>query len=429
MIKTFEQFVNENYNEKISLAYGEEYGSPLFNEISESLMSEIQYSINEGRLVIDANMIEEGLFDKIGSIFKKGADKASQKSEKAEEEINLTQDWMKDLLSDPTTYSKELVSNAKEVKSLVREKKIYDMIDSLCKSAEELCLELSEKEDSTYKTITEKMTAANKAIKDFTNESIDKINEIVTESKDKVSDVLATVYMFCQRMFDFVKKSMVKVGEGVVFGLTLPILFAYAVYKGTLKVCGVLVEKVKDGANFVKTVFNAIKETVVEWVIETLKKAKEHLKTACDNIKDGAKSAYAAIGKTYLSIVATLGQLASDAKDKMTEAYNDFVESVKEFSDEVKEFVSEKWNVVSKWCKKTATSFAEGVKNVWDKTKEKVMAGVDAVKDAYQALSDEADATWNDIKKWSDDKQQSVIKATMKYAADKWGKDEVMSWL
>ena len=50
---------------------------------------------------------------------------------------------------------------------------------------------------------------------------------------------------------------MVKVGEGVVFGLTLPILFAYAVYKGTLKVCGVLVEKVKDGANFVKTVFNS----------------------------------------------------------------------------------------------------------------------------------------------------------------------------
>ena len=32
MIKTFEQFINENYNETPVLAFGEEYGSPLFKE-------------------------------------------------------------------------------------------------------------------------------------------------------------------------------------------------------------------------------------------------------------------------------------------------------------------------------------------------------------------------------------------------------------
>ena len=53
MIKTFEQFINENYNEKPVLALDEEYGAPLFNEVSESLMSEIHNSINEGRLVVD----------------------------------------------------------------------------------------------------------------------------------------------------------------------------------------------------------------------------------------------------------------------------------------------------------------------------------------------------------------------------------------
>ena len=53
MIKTFEQFINENYNEKPTLVIGEEYGAPLFNEISESLMSAINNSINEGKLVID----------------------------------------------------------------------------------------------------------------------------------------------------------------------------------------------------------------------------------------------------------------------------------------------------------------------------------------------------------------------------------------
>lgn len=57
MIKTFEQFINENYNEKPVLALDDEYGAPLFNEVSESLISEIHNSINEGRLVLDANMI------------------------------------------------------------------------------------------------------------------------------------------------------------------------------------------------------------------------------------------------------------------------------------------------------------------------------------------------------------------------------------
>lgn len=38
MIKTFEQFINENYNENPVLALDEEYGAPLFNEVSESLI-------------------------------------------------------------------------------------------------------------------------------------------------------------------------------------------------------------------------------------------------------------------------------------------------------------------------------------------------------------------------------------------------------
>jgi gas vesicle protein len=124
-----------------------------------------------------------------------------------------------------------------------------------------------------------------------------------------------------------------------------------------------------------------------------------------------------------------LGQLASDVKDKITETYNKFVDGVKDFSDEVKAYVSEKWETVSKWCKKTSTAFAEGVKNVWEKTKEKVMSVVDSVKDAYKSLEDDAEATWDEIVTWNDERIQNNIKAKMKYAADKWGKDTVASWV
>ena len=336
---------------------------------------------------------------------------------------------MKELIEDPDDFSKEIVLMAKDLKSYIRVKEVSEKIESLCKSAEEICAKLAEKEAETYKTISEKMTAANDAIKKFTEDSIAKINEIITVSKDKISDAVATVLTFCQRMVKFAKDALTKIGQGVVFGLSLPIMFAYSVYKGAVKVCEMLVEKVKDGAKIVKDIFTGIKNTIVTWVSETLTKAKELLKSACDAVKDGAQKAYNAIGKTYLAIVATLGQLASDVKDKITEAYNKFVDGVKDFSDEVKAYVSEKWETVSKWCKKTSTAFAEGVKNVWEKTKEKVMGVVGSVKDAYKSLEDDAEATWDEIVTWNDERIQSNIKAKMKYAADKWGKDTVASWI
>lgn len=429
MIKTFEQFINENYNEKPILAFDEEYGAPLFNEISESLMNSINNSINEGKLAIDYNMIEEGLFDSIGNLFKKGANAAGEKAAQAKEDIEITQNWMKELIEDPDDFSKEIVLQAKVLKSDIRVKEVTEKIESLCKSAEEICTKLAEKEANAYKTISEKMTAANEAIKTFTEDAIAKINEIVTASKDKLSDVIATVYTFLQRMVKFAKDAVEKIAEGFVFGLSLPIMFAYAVYKGAVKVCEMLAEKITDGAKIVKNIFTGIKNAIVTWVSETLASAKELLKKACDAIKDGAKKAYNAIGKTYLAIIATLGQLASDAKDKISEAYNNFVDGVKDFADDVKAYVSSKWETVSKWCKKTATSFSDGVKNVWEKTKEKVMSIVGSVKDAYQTLEDEAEATWDEVVTWNDERVQNNIKAKMKYAADKWGKDTVASWI
>ena len=256
-----------------------------------------------------------------------------------------------------------------------------------------------------------------------------KIKEIIESAKDGVSAAIDTVLMFCKRMADFAKKALETIGTGVVIAFSLPFLFAFAVYKGALKICTALVEKVKDGVKAVKEAFVKIKNTIVAWVGDMLKKAKDVLKNACDAVKDGAIAAYKAIGKAFLAIVAVLGQLASDTKDAIKEFYDDFVTGLKVLSDEVKTFVKEKWDIVDNWCKKTATAFAEGVKNVWDKMKEKVTAAVGAVKDAYQTLKDNAKATWDEIKKWNDERQQEDIKAKMKYAADKWGKDKVSSWI
>ena len=431
MIKTFEQFINENYNEKPILAINEEYGAPLFNEVSESLISEIHNSINEGKLVIDVNMIEEGLFSTFGKIFKKGSDAMSQKIEDNAAEIDSLKNAMGTMLDNLRLdgAGDDIERWGKDINDLLKDEKLYKKIEDFCKSAEDICAKLAEKEAEVYKTISEKMTAANEAIKEFTEKAVATIKEIVEMAKDKVSAAIAAVVLFCKRMAAFAAKALEKIGEGVILAFSLPFVLAFAVYKGTLKVVNVLVEKVKDGAKIVKEAFVKIKDAIVNWVKDMLGKAKDLLVKACDAIKDGAKAAYRAIGKAYLAIVAFFGQMISDVKDAIKEAYDSFVSGVKDFADDVKAYVSEKWDAVSAWCKKTSTAFAEGVKTVWDKMKEKVTAAVGAVKDAYQTLKNNAKATWDEIKKWNDERQQEDIKAKMKYAADKWGKDKVSSWI
>jgi gas vesicle protein len=425
MIKSFEQFVNENYNNNsLVLNLNEEYGSPLFNQISESLVSEIHNSINEGKLVI-----EEGLFDTIGKLFKKGSDIAKEKNDDVQSQIKDAKDTLDYWNENNMLDADDLISSGRKIKNLNIESNILTKIEELYSSAVETCEKLSEKEEDMYKTVSEKMDAANNAIKEFAEMATNKIKEIVEESKNKISDTISAVVLFSQKMAEFSKKAIESIGKGTVLAFTLPFIFAYSVYKGAVSLCNTLVEKSKDAAKVVKEAFVKIKNSISNWVVESLNKAKDLLKTACDAIKDGYKKSYNAIGKAYLTTVGVLGQLASDVKDKISDAYNAFVDSVKKLADDVKSYVSAKWDIVSNWCKKTSTSFAEGVKNVWDKTKEKVMGAVDAAKDAYKDLKDNANATWNDIKDWSDEKQQKMLKATLKYAVDKWGKEEVSSWL
>ena len=434
MIKTFEEFINENYNEMSTAALNsEEFGAPLFNEVSESLMSEINNSINEGKLVIDTNMIEEGIFSTIGSFFKKGTDLAKEKINTKEEDITAWERHIEYWLKTGDYSDAELAEDKAEIEKLNLEINTLKKIEDLYASAEEICNKFAQKEDEIYKTISEKMSAANDAVKEFTEKAIANIKEIVETSKNKVNDAIAAVMIFFKKMSVFAKNAMKNISDGGVIAFTLPFILVYSVYRGTVSLCNTLIAKSKDGAKFVKETFSKIKTAITNWVVDMLNQSKELLKNACDAVQDGAKKSYDAIGKAYLAIVAMLGQLASEAKDKISDAYNNFVNGVKDMSNEVKSFVSTKWDIVSKWCKRTSTAFADGVKNVWDNIKDKVTNAIkvtsEVTKDTYETLKDNANATWNDIKDWSDEKQQDVLKATLKYAVDKWGEEEVKSWI
>jgi gas vesicle protein len=288
---------------------------------------------------------------------------------------------------------------------------------------------LSEKENEMYDSIKKKMNAANEAIKDFSEKAVATIKEIIEKAKDGVTAGFTTVVTFLQKMMEFVKNGMKKIGEGVVFACSLPIIFVYIVYKGVVAVCEKLVEGVKDGAKLLADVFVKVKNAITSWVSDVLAKAKDLFIKAGKAIKDGAIATAKAIGRGFLTFISIVGQLASDVKDAIKDAYNSFIESAKEFAEAVKVYISEKWEVVTNWCKNTATAFAEGVKNVWGKIKDTVKKATEAVSDAYKTLKDNAKATWEDIQKWNTSRKQEMFKAQMKYAIDNWGKDAVSSWI
>jgi methyl-accepting chemotaxis protein len=392
MLKTFEQFISENYNEKSTTFFDEEYGSPFFNEVSESLISSINKNITEGNFVINEKMITEGLFDTVGKLFSKDSDKIEDKMEDGDDSKKNIEDSL-------SKYIKSIegkdISEWDDIKFEDVDKETHEKIKSLCDYAKDICNDFSEREEKEYKTIGEKLTAVNEAIKQFMKKAINIIVGTIRAATAPIFAAIILVCCICKVMSVLVGTAIIAIRVTTtavirciipIIAITLPILLAYAVYKGVLKVCEKLFGKVKDGAKIVKDAFIKIKEGIVKWVSNSLKKVKDALKKTCDAVKDGAKKAYNAIGKSFIAIAALLGQLASDAKDAISDAYTDFINGAKEFTDEVKNYIKNKWDNISKWCNNTATAFADGVKNVWSKIKEKVYNVTGEVKESFQTF-------------------------------------------
>ena len=425
MIKTFEQFVNENYNEKNTHIIDEMHVAPLFNEFSEKFINSICDKTYESYYTIDESLVEEGLFDAIGKIFKKSGNKSDENIPNKEVKKDEKKPFLKELLDTPEDGG-DIQSIGGDLKFLKEErKKVYEKIDELCKNAEEICEKLIGKEDSDYVNIDKKLTAANEAIREFTSDAINDFHKIIVVANG-IADTIASVIMLCRRLSDFAKKSMDKMGEGSVLGFSLPFIFAYSICNGVKQLLRLKVQN----PDVVDKSFVRINNCIVKWINESLIESNKNLKKACSSIEDGDKKACGNIGKSYIAIVAIFGQLSLDMKDKISDSYGEFIDGVKDFPDDVKSYISSKWETVSKWYEKTSSAFAEGVKTVWEKISDKVLKSVGSDKDEYkEILKDEANETWEDFLDWDDEKRQTSMKAKIKYAIDTWGKDTVMDWI
>ena len=159
MIKKFEDFINESKN-SIIVEKGV-YGEALFESITNSLMTAVNESINEGKISLEYNMLNEGFFT---NLFKGAAKNAEGKVDDA----NAKKDYFKKL-SQEVSSGGDLIKLGLSIKKEEVSENVWKLINTLCEDAVELCEKLNQKEEDAKLAITKKLTETKQAIDTFAN--------------------------------------------------------------------------------------------------------------------------------------------------------------------------------------------------------------------------------------------------------------------
>lgn len=420
MIKKFDDFVNESYVSLQNIEKGV-YGENLFESISDTLMEKIYDSINENRVSLDENMLNEGFFT---NLFKS----ASKRSEEKVDDAEAKKEYFKKLIRE-TTSGGDIIKLGLSVKKEEMSESTWKLINSLCDDAVELCDKLNQKEEETKNAITRKLSLTKVAIDDFVKKSTETFQKIVETSKNAVVDVLLSLRMLLGKLAQSSKEALETIGKGAIIGVCLPFVLVYSTYKSVVKLCEKLCEKAQKVWGEVKEALTQYSKVVSDWFKTQLDTIKNKLVDFSKKMKDGEEKVVKEVSKAYLYVVGVCGLVIDKTKSEIRDTYLKFVESAKNYSTQVKDYILDRWDKVSTWTKEKSGDFAEGVKSVWSALKDKVNQVMEAGKDANERLKEFANSKVDELEDWTDSKQKSFCKSILAYAVKNFGEDEVKSWI
>lgn len=420
MIKKFDDFVNESYTSSQIIETGV-YGENLFESISDTLMEKIYDSINENRVSLDENMLNEGFFT---NLFKG----ASKRSEEKVDDVEAKKEYFKKLIQE-TTSGGDIIKLGLSVKKEEMTETAWKLINTLCNDAVELCDKLNQKEEETKNAITRKLSLTKQAIDDFVKKSTETFQKIVETSKNAVVDVLLSLRMLLGKLAQSSKDALETIGKGAIIGVCLPFVLVYSTYKSVVKLCEKLCEKAQKVWGEVKESLTKYSKVVSDWFKTQLSNIKDKLIDFSKKMKDGEETVVREISKAYLYVVGVCGLVIDKTKSEIRDTYLKFVESAKNYSTQVKDYILDRWDKVTTWSKEKSGEFVEGVKSVWTALKDKVNQVMEAGKDAAERLKEFANSKVDELEDWSDSKQKSFCKSILAYAVKNFGEDEVKSWI
>lgn len=421
MIKKFNEFINESQTVRTDSTV---YGENLFESITKSLIDSVDESINEGRITIQDNILNEGFFT---NLFKSAANKAGTNAVAA----GMEKEYFKNLTQDVTSGG-DLIKLGASIKKEEIKEDVWKLINTLCNDAVELIEKINKKEEEIQSSITKKLSATKEAIAEFVKKSQEVFVKITETSKNAIGDAISALRVLLGKLAEISVNALKATGKGAIIAVCLPFVLVYSTYKSVSKLCKKLAEKAKIAWNDIKDSIQAYGKVVSEWFKNQLNTIKETLKQWADKANEQGEKMIQAVAKAYLYVVGICGlivdktaETASDIKD----AFNSFIDSAKDYSIRVKDYISDRWDKVSTWTKEKSGEFADGVKNVWNVFKDKVNQVVKSTKDAVERLKEYKDEKIDQIETWSDDKKKAFGKSILAWAVDKWGADEVKGWI
>ncbi|MCM1223782.1 MAG: hypothetical protein NC548_55960 [Lachnospiraceae bacterium] len=418
MIKKFADFINESqYNTVNSGVYGES----LFESITNSFIESINTSINEGRITVEDNIINEGFFT---NLFKGASNKATDKALDA----GINKEELQKLIGD-AKGGKDLIKIGVSIKKEELKEEIWTTVNDLCEDAVKLCEKINQKEEEAKLAITKKFNATKDAIAEFVKKAQATFTKIAETSKNAIVDAIKALRVLLGKLAEISTNALKSIGNGAIISVCLPFVLVYSVYKSVSKLCQTLCEKAKIKWNDIKDTVEYYGLVVADWFKEQLGKIKT---TIVEWSKSAKEESTRAVAKAYLYVVGVCGLVVDKAngiKKDVKQAFDSFVDSAKEYSVAVRDYISDRWDKVSTWTKEKTGEFSDGINNVWSAFKDKVNQAVQSTKDAAERLKQFGSDKIADINNWTDDKQQSTIKSILKWAVDKWGEDTVKAWV
>ena len=248
MIKKFEDFINESKN-SIIVEKGV-YGEVLFESITNSLITAVNESINEGKISLEYNMLNEGFFT---NLFKS----ASKNAEGKVDDANAKKDYFKKL-SQEVSSGGDLIKLGLSIKKEEVSENVWKLINTLCEDAVELCEKLNQKEEDAKLAITKKLTETKQAIDTFANKTKETFKQIAEKSKNAIVDTIVALRVLLGKLAESSKKALETIGKGAIIGVCLPFVLVYSTYKSVVKLCEKLCEKSQE-------VWGSVKETLSKY--------------------------------------------------------------------------------------------------------------------------------------------------------------------
>lgn len=422
MIKKFSEFINESvYEKNVS---GSVYGDVLFESISNSLMSVINNDINEGRIKITGDVLDEGF---LSNWFRGMASKADQKTTS---KMDKSDELRREMEKDVHKLDKDAVVDlAKEIRETEVSSIVWDNVQRLCEDAAKLCEELERKEEEAKSAITRKMNETKEAIATFMEKVKETFREIAEKSENKIKDIMDALKLFISKLAEISKKAVEKIKDGVIIAVCVPFVIAYATYKSVVALCEKLCAKANKVWNDVREALDKYGKMLSEWFKNQINTIKETLKKWADDVKEAGDTAYKSVAKAYLYVVNTIGLVIDKSATAISDTFNSLVESAKNYSEKVKAYISDRLDVLEKWVDEKKGEFVDGVKSVLNAFKSKITEVVGKVKDSYEWMKDFAGQKIDDYKNWKDDRKREYVKKVITDAVERFGRDEVRSWV